>query len=121
LDAEIGSGKLRLVEEKRALQEISQLNQQKRTLQNLLNGTDSSNDLTSVQARLDMLKADQTLLSTQHDTIQAKITELKGVQNDRYADRQNTKQTKDEIRKEMTECRARMDAMRAKYNVSAHT
>jgi hypothetical protein len=64
LDQDIASGNLRLVEEKKAIAEMSQLKSQKRILENLLNGGEAGSDIQSVQGRLDVFKAEQVQLDS---------------------------------------------------------
>ncbi|TRM67568.1 hypothetical protein BD626DRAFT_479165 [Schizophyllum amplum] len=103
LEKQVESGSMRVVDEKRALQEISQLKRSRRTVESFQNDQAS---IEADRARLDELRQqlddpDFKAASDRYDTIKAELDEIKKVEDVAYAGRSKLFAERDELQAEI--------------------
>ncbi|KAG8927569.1 hypothetical protein FRC01_007253 [Tulasnella sp. 417] len=103
LEAQVESGSMKVLEEKRALAEINNLNRQRKTIEAFQSDQDAIDALRAEadELRKDLNNPESKALSEQYDTIKKELDDLKKEADDAYNSRNVLFEERDGIQKEL--------------------
>ncbi|KAG8899440.1 hypothetical protein FRC00_001419 [Tulasnella sp. 408] len=103
LEAQVESGSMKVLEEKRALAEINNLNRQRKTIEAFQSDQDAIDALRAEadELRKDLNNPESKALSEQYDTIKKELDDLKKEADDAYNSRSVLFEERDGLQKEL--------------------